>query len=125
MPERITYLTPPLARPVSIEDATMFKLICYFPSRALGTFLSALIGANVTQAAMPVRPFLPRAPVFSGASVFRVVPPVTPSVMTLPNSATLINPAFQISPGLTLNQFAFNVGVTARALRQIPPYLLG
>jgi hypothetical protein len=108
----------------------MFKLIHYFPSRALGIILGVLMGASVTHAAMPgsfvaMRPFLPATPVFARNPVFRVVPPVTPSVMTLPNSATLINPAFQIAPGLTLNQYAFNVRVMAHALRQIPPYLLG
>src|SRR5262249_46450321 len=43
----------------------------------------------------------------------------------LPNSAALINPAFQIRPGLTLNQAAYNTMVMGRALNSIPPWVAG
>lgn len=36
-----------------------------------------------------------------------------------------INPNFQIAPGLTLSQAAFNTAVTGNAIRRVPPYALG
>jgi hypothetical protein len=130
MPEHSAHLTFSPANRVSMKDLTMFNLIRSFPGRALGTLLGVLIGADVSLAAVP-RSFVGmRAgfvpPQFAMPTpIFRMVPPVTPGITPLPNSATLINPAFQIAPGLSLNQYAFNVRVTAQALRQIPPYLLG
>ena len=47
------------------------------------------------------RPFLP-------------TPPVVP-----------VNPNFQVAPGLSLNQAAFNTAVIGRAVSNIPPYALG
>jgi hypothetical protein len=35
------------------------------------------------------------------------------------------NPFFQVRPGLTLQQWAFNLGTAGRAFSQIPPYALG
>ncbi len=36
-----------------------------------------------------------------------------------------LNPNFQVAPGLSLNQAAFNTAVIGRALQQVPPYALG
>ena len=35
------------------------------------------------------------------------------------------NPNFQVAPGLSVSQAAFNTAILGRALRQIPPYALG
>jgi hypothetical protein len=36
-----------------------------------------------------------------------------------------VNPNFQVAPGLTLNQAAYNTAVIGRAMAQIPPYAFG
>jgi hypothetical protein len=43
----------------------------------------------------------------------------------LPNSATMVNPAFRVNPNLTLNQWAFNNTVAARTISQYPPWAFG
>jgi plastocyanin len=61
--------------------------------------------------------FLPRA----GAQISRSgIPLRVPSL-----ASQAINPNFQIAPGLTLPQAAFNISVIGQALRQVPPYAFG
>ena len=36
-----------------------------------------------------------------------------------------VNPNFQVAPGLTLNQAAYNTAVIGRAIAQVPPYAFG
>ncbi|HJT76170.1 MAG TPA: hypothetical protein VJ739_03120 [Gemmataceae bacterium] len=43
----------------------------------------------------------------------------------LGNSRQLVNPAFQVAPGLPLNQAAFNTAVLGRAAAQVPPWAYG
>jgi hypothetical protein len=67
----------------------------------------------------------PRVAALAAAVLAVFAAPVSAQVGTLPNSATLVNPAFRVNPNLTLQQAAFNTAVTGRALAQIPPYLYG
>jgi hypothetical protein len=46
-------------------------------------------------------------------------------VRVLPNSQSLVNPYFRVAPGLSLNQYAYNVGTLGRAYSYVPPYVLG
>ncbi|HJT76157.1 MAG TPA: hypothetical protein VJ739_03055 [Gemmataceae bacterium] len=41
------------------------------------------------------------------------------------NSNRLINPNYQIYPGLSYRQYAYNMALLGRAYSQIPPYALG
>ncbi len=68
---------------------------------AVLTGLLALDGVAPTARAAPFRPFLP-------------TPPAVP-----------INPNFQVAPGLSLRQSAFNTAVVGRAVSNIPPFALG
>jgi hypothetical protein len=45
--------------------------------------------------------------------------------VVLPNSAGLVNPNYQIYPGLSINQYAYNVSVLGRAYSRVPPYAYG
>jgi hypothetical protein len=36
-----------------------------------------------------------------------------------------INPNYQVYPGMSIRQYAYNVRVLSRAYSQVPPYLLG
>ncbi len=45
--------------------------------------------------------------------------------VVLPNSTGLVNPNYQIYPGLSINQYAYNLSVLGRAYRNVPPYALG
>ena len=63
--------------------------------------LIALGGFAPTISAAPYRPYLPVAP------------------------AVPINPNYQIAPGLSLRQAAYNTAVIGHAIQQIPPYALG
>jgi hypothetical protein len=50
----------------------------------------------------------------------------TGSPITIPSLANQsINPIFQIAPGLTLPQAAYNTAISGQAIRQVPPYALG
>jgi hypothetical protein len=104
----------------------MFNLLRSFPGRALGT----LLGASATLSAAPprfaaMRPMFMPTPMAASTPVFRVMPRAASAITPLPNSQMLVNPAFQVAPGLTLNQAAFNARVIAHTLRQFPPYLFG
>jgi len=68
---------------------------------AVLTGLLVLCGFAPTTWAAPYRPFLP-------------TPPAVP-----------LNPNYQIAPGLSLRQAAFNTAVMGHAIQQIPPYALG
>jgi hypothetical protein len=49
-------------------------------------------------------------------------------LVVLPNSATMINPAYRIPVGnnfVPINQYAYNVRVLGNAYSTIPPYLYG
>jgi hypothetical protein len=48
-----------------------------------------------------------------------------PQAQQLPSSASVVNPGWQIRPGLSLQQAAFNTAVVGQAISQIPPYALG
>jgi hypothetical protein len=37
----------------------------------------------------------------------------------------LVNPNYQVAPGLSINQYAYNVSVLGRAYSRVPPYALG
>jgi hypothetical protein len=43
----------------------------------------------------------------------------------IPSLPSWVNPAFQVAPGLTVGQAAFNTRVLGRALSSVPPYALG
>lgn len=43
----------------------------------------------------------------------------------LPNSQSIVNPYFRVSPNLSLNQAAHNVRMMGRAYGQVPPWLYG
>jgi hypothetical protein len=45
--------------------------------------------------------------------------------VVLPNSAGLINPNYQIYPGLSVRQYAYNTAVLGRAYSQVPPWVYG
>ena len=36
-----------------------------------------------------------------------------------------VNPRWYVAPGLTLNQYAYNMSVLGRAYSNVPPYMLG
>jgi hypothetical protein len=42
-----------------------------------------------------------------------------------PSTAGFVNPNYMVAPGLTLNQYAYNLSVLGRVYSQIPPYALG
>ena len=67
----------------------------------------------------------PRVAALAAVALAVVAAPASAQVATLPNSATLVNPAFRVNPNLTLQQAAFNYAVMGRAFAQIPPYLYG
>jgi hypothetical protein len=52
-----------------------------------------------------------------------VPPPVTFAPRTF--SGPLVNPNYQIAPGLSVNQYAYNLSVIGRAYSRVPPYALG
>jgi hypothetical protein len=113
-----------------MEHPIMLNLFRSVPVRAMGTVLGVLVGASATLEAAPPRAAAMRAmpmaaPMATRAPFFRMFPPTTTGISVLPNSQMLINPAFQIAPGLSLNQFAFNNRVLAHTLRQYPPYAFG
>jgi hypothetical protein len=43
----------------------------------------------------------------------------------IPSLPSWVNPAFQVAPGLTVGQAAYNTAVLGRALSFVPPYALG
>jgi hypothetical protein len=43
----------------------------------------------------------------------------------LPNTAGMINPNYQIYPGVSVNQYAYNVATIGRAYSQVPPWTYG
>jgi hypothetical protein len=43
----------------------------------------------------------------------------------LTNSMGLVNPNYQIYPGLSINQYAYNTALLGRAYANVPPYALG
>jgi hypothetical protein len=65
------------------------------------------------------------------ASVSQAAPPVRSfnrGFVALPNSTTLVNPAYRIRVGndfIPLNQYAYNVRVLSSAYSTVPPYLYG
>src|SRR5262245_60838319 len=40
-------------------------------------------------------------------------------------NVNMVNPNYYVAPGLTLNQYAYNVRTMGRAYSSVPPYLLG
>jgi hypothetical protein len=48
-----------------------------------------------------------------------------PPVRVLPNSTTLVNPYWQVAPGLSLRQYAYNQRVLANVYTQYPPWVFG
>jgi hypothetical protein len=82
--------------------------------RAGGCALAGLVMLGAGGAAQAQRnPFMPASPA-GPAPVFRQAVP-------FPG----INPNFQIAPGLSLQQFAFNTATLGRAFRGVPPWALG
>jgi len=59
----------------------------------------------------------PNSPAFSTFPTFRSFQP-----FSLPS---WVNPAFQVAPGLTVGQAAFNTAVLGQGLSFVPPYALG
>ncbi len=53
------------------------------------------------------------------------VPSAHAQVRVPPNSQGLVNPNFQVAPGLSLSQAAFNIEVLGRAFAQVPPFVFG
>jgi hypothetical protein len=45
--------------------------------------------------------------------------------VVLPNSTGLVNPNYQIYPGLSINQYAYNVATLGRAYSNVPPWAFG
>jgi hypothetical protein len=45
--------------------------------------------------------------------------------VVLPNSTALVNPNYQIYPGLSINQYAYNVATLGRAYSTVPPWAFG
>src|SRR5262245_35350310 len=43
----------------------------------------------------------------------------------LPNSQSIVNPAYRVAPGLPLTQAAYNIRVMGRAYGSVPPWLYG
>jgi hypothetical protein len=41
------------------------------------------------------------------------------------NSTQLVNPNYQVYPGLSINQYAYNIRTLGRAYSYVPPYALG
>jgi hypothetical protein len=46
-------------------------------------------------------------------------------VRVLPNSQSIINPYYRVAPGLSLNQYAYNVRTIGRAYQHVPPWIYG
>jgi hypothetical protein len=59
-----------------------------------------------------------------GAALALAVAP-TNAQRVLPNSSTLVNPAFRVTPNLTLQQFAHNNAVMAATISQYPAWAFG
>jgi hypothetical protein len=57
------------------------------------------------------------------ASTSHAAPPVR--LRPLPNSTTLVNPNWQVAPGLSLRQYAYNQRIIANTYAQYPPWALG
>lgn len=53
------------------------------------------------------------------------VPSAHAQFRVLPTSQSLVNPNFQVAPGLPLNQAAFNIAVTGQTFGQVPPFQFG
>src|SRR5436305_61302 len=70
---------------------------------------------------IPGRP--PAAPAinFYPRSYFQQFPPF----YTLPSPALPVNPNYWVAPGLTLNQYAYNLSVLGQALNSFPPWAFG
>lgn len=45
--------------------------------------------------------------------------------VVLPNSAGFVNPNYMIYPGLSVNQYAYNVATLGRAYSYVPPWMYG
>jgi len=58
------------------------------------------------------------------AQVRRGVYPNTIGLQSYRNLNT-VNPNYYIAPGMTLNQYAYNVSTLGRAYSYVPPYALG
>ncbi len=54
-----------------------------------------------------------------------VVPAAHGQFRVLPTSPGLVNPNFQVAPGLSVSQAAFNIEVLGRAFAQGPPFVFG
>jgi hypothetical protein len=76
-----------------------------FTVLAVGGLLLAGLLAASAQAAPPRR---------------RPLGPVVP-----PNTPAMVNPNWTVAPGLTLNQYPYNLSVPGRAYSQVPPYAMG
>jgi hypothetical protein len=78
-----------------------------------------LLATSISAAPVAAAPVMARFP-FRQSPVF-----VNPPMMAAPRINPNINPNFQITPGLSVSQAAFNIRVLGRALRSVPPYALG
>jgi hypothetical protein len=88
-----------------------------FSTLAVGALIASLLVPNPSRAAAPfpaLRFNLPPPAMMT---------PARPLITPLPNSASMINPALQITPGVSLSQAAFNVHMFRHELRRILPFL--
>src|SRR5438105_42151 len=70
---------------------------------------------------MPARPAAAPATGFYPRSYFQQFP----SYYIPPSPALPVNPNYWVAPGLTLNQYAYNMSVLGQALGNVPPYAFG
>ena len=70
---------------------------------------------------MPARPATPPAVNFDPRSYYQQFPPFS----TLRSPALPVNPNYWVAPGLTLNQYAYNMSVLGQALGSFPPWAFG
>jgi hypothetical protein len=67
----------------------------------------------------------PRIAAVAAAAAMALAVNAANAQVPLPNTATMVNPAFRVNPNLTLNQWAFNNTVAARTISQYPPWAFG
>src|SRR5207248_9731639 len=70
---------------------------------------------------LPPRPAAPAVTNFYPRTYYQQFPPYG----VLQSPALPVNPNYYVAPGLTLNQYAYNLSVLGQALSNFPPYALG
>jgi hypothetical protein len=85
----------------------MFRTIWRFAVLTVAAVVVVAVLASTSQAA-PIRP------------IFQ-----TGGVRVMPNYSNLPNPNWYIAPGLTVNQYAYNLRTIGNAYSSVPPYALG